>query len=107
MTAHTCHAVGCKRVCKPEHLMCWPHWRTVNRYLQARVWNAYRPGQCDDKSPSEEWHDAADAAIGWVARAEGRPLTPAQAAALDRAFPRAKLPPSVAALLALTAGIYR
>ena len=41
---------------------------------QRAVWAAYRPGQCEDKRPSEAWHLAADAAIGYVARAEGQPV---------------------------------
>lgn len=43
--------------------MCKPHWRMVPRTLQRQVWATYRPGQCDDKSPSEAWLTAADAAI--------------------------------------------
>jgi hypothetical protein len=44
----------------------------VPQVIQRAVWAAYRPGQCDDKRPSEAWHLAADAAIGFVARAEGQ-----------------------------------
>jgi hypothetical protein len=50
--------------------MCRPHWRMVPAALRAAVWKAYRPGQCDDKRPSEAWFVAADAAIAAVARAE-------------------------------------
>ena len=71
---HTCHARGCDRAVPPELLMCGRHWRMVPRILQRAVWAAYRPGQCDDKRPSEAWHLAADAAIGSVARAEGQPV---------------------------------
>jgi len=39
--------------------------------IQRRVWSTYRPGQCDDMNPSEEWHKAADAAIESVAKQEG------------------------------------
>jgi hypothetical protein len=42
----------------------------------------YRPGQCDDKNPSEAWHQAADAAIGFVAALEGQPVRPAEHEAL-------------------------
>jgi hypothetical protein len=62
-TRHTCHAKGCGRACKPEHLMCAPCWALVPRPLQAAVYKHYRPGQCDDKRPSKEWFKAADAAI--------------------------------------------
>lgn len=72
MSAHTCHAVDCEVRCKPEYLMCGRHWRMVPRRLQAAVWDAYVPGQCDlDPRPSPEWHDAADRAIAAVAAKEG------------------------------------
>lgn len=63
MSAHHCHARGCTTPCKPEMLMCLKHWRMVPLNLQRAVWAHYRPGQCDDKRPSEAWHKAADAAI--------------------------------------------
>ncbi len=53
--------------------MCWPHWRAVPAKLQRRVWETYRRGQCDDKRPSKEWHQAADAAIAAVALRGGHP----------------------------------
>lgn len=42
--------------------------------LQQRVNATYRRGQCDDKSPSDEWIAAAHTAITVVALAEGRRL---------------------------------
>lgn len=71
---HTCHARGCSTEVKPELLMCGRHWRMVPRVIQRAVWAHYRPGQCDDKDVSREWLLAADAAIGFVARAEGLPV---------------------------------
>lgn len=71
---HTCHARGCGKPVKPELLMCLKHWRLVPHIIQRAVWTAYRPGQCEDKRPSQEWHRAADAAIGVVARTEGKKL---------------------------------
>jgi hypothetical protein len=55
----------------------------VPKPIQRAVWRAYRPGQCDDKRPSEAWHQAADAAIGFIARLEGQPVRPAEAEALE------------------------
>jgi hypothetical protein len=72
---HTCHARGCTRRCPPEHLMCRAHWGMVPLRLQRAVWDAYRPGQCDDKQPSESWHEAADAAIAAVAEIEAASTT--------------------------------
>lgn len=79
---HRCHARACQAVVPPERLMCLAHWRMVPRVIQRAVWATYRQGQCDDKRPSRDWHRAASAAIGYVARREGRPITPSEAAAL-------------------------
>jgi len=67
---HHCHARGFVVPVKPELLMCLRHWRMVPRAVQRAVWATYRPGQCDDKGPSDAWHQAADAAIGYVAHLE-------------------------------------
>lgn len=69
---HHCHARGCLMPTRPEMLMCLRHWRMVPKDLQRQVWATYRPGQCDDKQPSEAWHEAADAAIMAVAKKEKR-----------------------------------
>lgn len=82
--AHTCHARGCGAHVKPELLMCFAHWRLVPSKIQRAVWAAYRPGQCDDKNPSEAWHEAADAAIGWVAMREGHSVRTSEADALRK-----------------------
>lgn len=71
---HHCHARGCQVGVKPELLMCWNHWRQVPKNIQQAVYLYYRPGQCDDKNPSKEWHEAADAAIGYVAQKEGQSI---------------------------------
>lgn len=55
----------------------------VAKKIQIAVWAHYRDGQCDDMSPSKEWFTAADAAIGWVARSEGKPLTKSEVEALE------------------------
>lgn len=73
MTAHFCHAISCTVRCEPEFLMCGRHWGLVPAKLQRAVWATYRRGQCADKRPSEEWHEAADAAIAAVALEEGCP----------------------------------
>lgn len=81
---HRCHATGCLRRVPAECLFCRDHWRMVPGAIRKGVWATYRPGQCDDMKPSREWHEAADAAIGWVARREGRHVTVAQTEALVR-----------------------
>lgn len=92
MSAHTCHATLCKTRCPPTYLMCPRHWRMVPTRLQRLVWATYREGQCRDKRPSREWHQAADAAIAAVALAEGCPwrkLKVVQARALIALMPSA------------------
>jgi len=63
--------------------MCLAHWRMVPRLIQRAVWANYRHGQCEDKNPSWAWHQAADAAIGFVARSEGFMLRPAEMEAME------------------------
>lgn len=69
---HRCHAIGCVKPVPPEMLLCHRHWRMVPKPIQQQVWRHYRPGQCDDKNPSEAWHLAANEAIRAVAQLEGR-----------------------------------
>lgn len=68
--SHHCHAKSCTVTVRPEMLMCRRHWAMVPPLLQRAVWRSYRPGQCNDKSPSKAWHTAADAAIERVADIE-------------------------------------
>jgi hypothetical protein len=63
-------------------LMCRAHWSKVPENVQRAVYATYRRGQCDDKRPSREWHEAADAAIGYVAEAEGQKFNVAEARAM-------------------------
>ena len=80
---HTCHARGCRVPVRPTLLMCPQHWRRVPRSIQQAVYKHYRSGQCDDKRPSREWHEAASAAIGYVAILERTgSITVAEALAL-------------------------
>ena len=83
--SHHCHARGCAVETKPEMLMCLKHWRMVPKNVQRAVWSHYRPGQCDDKDPSEHWHTAADAAIGFVAVKEGKPTSENERVAMSAA----------------------
>jgi hypothetical protein len=81
---HHCHARGCQVEVAPELLMCYKHWRQVPKNIQQAVWVHYRPGQCDDKQPSEHWHVAADAAIGYVAQKEGQKVRDKEVEALSQ-----------------------
>lgn len=76
-SVHLCHARGCKIPVKPERLFCRPHWKLVPKHIQKRVWANYREGQCADKQPSEDWLEAADAAIQAVFEIESAPVVEA------------------------------
>lgn len=80
--SHTCHAKGCLTNVPPRMLMCRLHWAKVPASIQRAVYATYRRGQCDDMNPSEAWHQAADAAIGYVAESEGRRINVAEARAM-------------------------
>ena len=82
VSAHMCHARGCRVPVKPTLLMCPDHWRRVPAAIQRAVYATYRHGQCDDKKPSRQWHEAASAAIGYVAIKEKRIVSAAEVVAL-------------------------
>ncbi len=69
--SHLCHATKCTVEVPPAMLMCYKHWRRVPKNLQARVWDTYIPGQEITKDPSNEYLEAAQAAIEAVAKKEG------------------------------------
>jgi hypothetical protein len=80
--SHTCHARFCSTAVPPEKLMCKRHWMAVPEKIRRQVSANYRVGQCDDRRPSAAWHDAAGAAIGWVALREGAPVRRGEVIAL-------------------------
>lgn len=83
-SGHRCHARGCDVRVPPTMLMCRTHWFSVQKKIQRAVWATYREGQCDDKRPSAAWHEAADAAIGYVATLDDQPLRMAEVSALKK-----------------------
>ena len=52
MSAHTCHAHGCKIAVAPRFFMCPRHWFALRGALRAAIWREYRSGQEKDKQPS-------------------------------------------------------
>lgn len=80
--SHHCHARDCKTPTRPEMLMCRSHWARVPDKLQKPVYATYRHGQCDDMKPSKAWHEAADAAIGFVALMSNLPVRNCEVKAL-------------------------
>jgi hypothetical protein len=57
----------------------------VPRETQRRVWQHFRPDQCDDKRPSIEWLIAAHEAIAVIAVREGREVPDVTGAILHSA----------------------
>jgi hypothetical protein len=86
MSDHHCHARNCSTAVPPELLMCAKHWRMVPKPMQQDVWRNYRRGQCDDMRPSRAWHDAADAAITFVAKKEAAARAAAKPAQVQLAL---------------------
>lgn len=70
--AHTCHATACTVPVPPEMFMCKRHWFSLPKKLRDNIWRTYRPGQCDDMSPSEEYCLAAKECVEFLAKKEGR-----------------------------------
>lgn len=71
MSAHHCHAMGCKTPCPPRLLMCLRHWRLVAPATQREVYRTVRlRGRVVDATWAPWWR-AAHRAIYEVARAEG------------------------------------
>ena len=70
MSAHRCQAQGCTKVISSRLLMCPGHWRMVPRALQKALWVHDRLGQAHEQQPSQEYIQAALAAIKAVAARE-------------------------------------
>lgn len=68
---HRCHALRCNTPVPELYLMCRRHWFMVPMDLRAAVLALYRPGQEVRKDPSEEYVNAAWAAVQAVADKEG------------------------------------
>lgn len=68
--AHKCHARNCPTNIKSTLLMCAKHWKMVPKEIQDEIYNTYRKGQCTTKTPSREWHSAANKAIKYVFETE-------------------------------------
>ncbi len=70
--SHHCHATDCPYTVPPSMFMCRTHWFSLPKPLRAAIWATYRPGQEDDKHPSDAYCRAAKACVEYVAQQEGR-----------------------------------
>lgn len=62
MSAHHCHALGCKAACPPRWLMCRPCWSQVPAELQREVYRTVKlRGPSCDASWAPWWRAQARA----------------------------------------------
>lgn len=66
---HTCRAVGCSIVVRPDVLMCVEHWAMVPRAVQNLIYHHYPAA---GKEPSGEYIATAFVAISCVAVQQGK-----------------------------------
>lgn len=64
---HHCHWPGCERKVPPAAWGCMKHWKMLPKPLQRKIWAAFRPGQEQDKSPSQAYRIAARDVREWIA----------------------------------------
>lgn len=69
--AHHCHATGCQVTVPPTMFMCRWHWYQLPKAMRDRVWQTYRPGQCDDWRITHAYAEAARAVVRHIAALEG------------------------------------
>ena len=63
---HHCHWPGCTRQVPPALWGCKPHWFLLPLAIRTAIWNAYRPGQEKDMTPSDAYVLAAEVAQDWI-----------------------------------------
>lgn len=64
--AHSCHWPGCNRQVPPAMWGCKTHWFKIPKGLRDRIWATYRPGQEEDRRPSEAYIKVAQAVQDWI-----------------------------------------
>lgn len=64
---HHCHWPGCGAQVKPAVWGCRKHWYMLPDHLRRLIWQTYRPGQEQSKTPSRAYVEAAQAVQKWIA----------------------------------------
>lgn len=64
---HTCHWPNCGKEVPAAMWGCKRHWFKLPLSLRNRIWATYRPGQEEDKRPSDAYIAAARAVQDWIA----------------------------------------
>jgi hypothetical protein len=63
---HHCHWPGCGRTVPAAAWGCYFHWRKIPERLRKRVWETYRIGQEETKTPSQEYVAVAEEIQRWI-----------------------------------------
>lgn len=65
---HPCHGQmpGCAGQCTPARWGCRNCWFKLPKYLRDKIWDAYRPGQEVNMTPSREYLDVAEEVDQWI-----------------------------------------
>lgn len=63
---HRCHWPGCPEIVPAAAWGCRKHWYMLPLSIRNRIWGAFRPGQEDDKTPSQRYLAAAMEARRWI-----------------------------------------
>jgi hypothetical protein len=63
---HECHWPGCPQQVAPAKWGCYKHWMMLPAQLRAEIWNAYRPGQEVNWTPSREYVEVARKVQNWI-----------------------------------------
>lgn len=57
--SHHCHWPGCDAQVPPAMWGCRKHWFSLPKTLRDKIWDAYRPGQEINMTPSREYVQVA------------------------------------------------
>lgn len=68
---HHCHWPGCTRKCAPAAWGCREHWYKLPPALRRRIWQTFRPGQEQSKTPSREYVLVAREVQEWIKQNHG------------------------------------
>lgn len=64
---HHCHWPDCDKSVPPAQWGCKKHWFMLPKPLQRRIWDTFRPGQEESKTPSRAYVEAARDVQAWIA----------------------------------------
>jgi hypothetical protein len=70
---HECHWPGCEKQVPPARWGCREHWYALPKDLRDRIWQAYRPGQETDATPSRQYVEVAREVRAWISQRKATP----------------------------------